>query len=273
MVGGLLGKSSARKERSNSIKDTIESLPRLRQSAEKAGFNPLTALMATGGAGFNNIASGAAPLASIQAISGAVQGAADVFTGKKAEDDNRQRVIDDLNSIQLERAKAGKAGMVVERTFERSRPSATMPVSGTAPRLGKQAAEKPNVTFSNVNKDGLSANPVAPGREMEVMPLPNSPGVFEMENTMTNGPITLPGDGEPWGIDEVLTAVTVGGPQILWNQGKKAFEHWNSPKEKEARKAARKVTMGETDDEKAARKAAQPKPGWAERRFGQFHFD
>ena len=41
-------------------------------------------------------------------------------------------------------------------------------------------------------------NPIAPGREVDVLPVPNSPGVFEVDNAATGGPITIPGDTEPW---------------------------------------------------------------------------
>lgn len=36
---------------------------------------------------------------------------------------------------------------------------------------------------------------------------------------MTGGkPITLPGEGEPWGIDELATAAVFGLPQMGWNR-------------------------------------------------------
>ena len=62
-------------------------------------------------------------------------------------------------------------------------------------------------------------NPVAPGRKDDVAPLTNSPGVFEIENDWTGGkPITLPGEGEPWGVDELATAALFGLPQMGWNR-------------------------------------------------------
>ena len=36
---------------------------------------------------------------------------------------------------------------------------------------------------------------------------------------MTGGkPITLPGEGEPWGVDELATAALFGLPQMGWNR-------------------------------------------------------
>ena len=61
-------------------------------------------------------------------------------------------------------------------------------------------------------------NPIAPGREVDVLPVPNSPGVFEVDNAATGGPITIPGDTEPWGIDE-LDCRRSRRPQAAWNWG------------------------------------------------------
>lgn len=57
----------------------------------------------------------------------------------------------------------------------------------------------------------------APDRDVEVAPYTSGPGVTEINNAFTGGrPILVPGsDGEPWGIDEVITATAVGGPQYL----------------------------------------------------------
>lgn len=60
--------------------------------------------------------------------------------------------------------------------------------------------------------------PYALGREVELAPVASGAGITELENGYTRGTIYLPGnDGEPWGIDEVITAGLVGGPQLAWN--------------------------------------------------------
>uniref|UniRef100_UPI0025F93377 hypothetical protein n=1 Tax=uncultured Sphingomonas sp. TaxID=158754 RepID=UPI0025F93377 len=67
-------------------------------------------------------------------------------------------------------------------------------------------------------------NSVAPGRKQEIDPVINSPGVFEIQNKATLGmPVTIPGEGEPWGVDELATAVVVGVPQIVGNLANKAI--------------------------------------------------
>ena len=38
-----------------------------------------------------------------------------------------------------------------------------------------------------------------------------------MENAITGGPVVIPGEGEPWGVDELATAAVVGVPQIIYN--------------------------------------------------------
>lgn len=80
-IGGLLGGNKAAKEARRSA---LNRLPYLRTSAEAAGFNPLTALLATGGAGFDS--DGGASLASSQAVFGSL---ADLFDA--AGDARRER--------------------------------------------------------------------------------------------------------------------------------------------------------------------------------------
>lgn len=63
---------------------------------------------------------------------------------------------------------------------------------------------------------------VAPGRDVEVSPYSSGAGLTEINNVLTPGAgIVVPGsDGEPWGIDEVATAVVAGAPQVVYQYGK-----------------------------------------------------
>lgn len=217
LVGGILSRNSASRARKNSIEDMQESLPRLRESAERAGFNPLTALLANGGSGFTQAASGAAPLASIEMLTSGLSSVGDILSGQKAKDDARQKTIDDLDRLRLEQAKAGKAGFSKTRTVIQStpRPSA--------------ASSIPAVSgVSNIGNNSRSASPVSvsegwltPDREQDRLPVTDSPGAFKIDNALTDGPIWLPGDGDPWGIDELGTAVVVGVPQMAYKGVKK----------------------------------------------------
>lgn len=120
IIGGIMKNKSRkddyRRERRDAINDQINKLPRLRESAEKAGFNPLTALEATGGSGFGQTGVSHAPLTSTSMIVDGVKGLADVATGETAKRERRQEVQDRLAELQLERLESGDAGSIIART-------------------------------------------------------------------------------------------------------------------------------------------------------------
>lgn len=126
LVGGFLNrkaqKDQYKRERSDAISDQINKLPRLRESAEKAGFNPLTALMSTGGGGFGQtgVSMGAAPLSSAAILTDAVSGIADAWTDKRAADANRAKVEGEIWRRQIEKERAGGAGETIRRTVQRA---------------------------------------------------------------------------------------------------------------------------------------------------------
>lgn len=63
---------------------------------------------------------------------------------------------------------------------------------------------------------------VAPGGKTKINDYSSGAGLTGINNRGTFGPIVVPGDdGEPWGIDEVLTAAVVGLPQAGANLGEK----------------------------------------------------
>lgn len=55
VVGGLLSYQSAKQQRKQAIADQDQQFVRMRNAAERAGFNPLTVLRATGGQGFTGL--------------------------------------------------------------------------------------------------------------------------------------------------------------------------------------------------------------------------
>jgi len=107
VIGGIFGKKKAKRDRQRALDDAKWQFKRLRQSAELGGFNPLTALENTGTAGFNNLPSGSAPLASAAIITNAIQGASDAITGEDAKQRARDSVQDQLAQIALDQAKSG----------------------------------------------------------------------------------------------------------------------------------------------------------------------
>ncbi|MEP3530115.1 MAG: hypothetical protein ABJN39_20240 [Sulfitobacter sp.] len=142
LLGGIFQKKSEKRQNAYAVENTLKSLPRLRQSAEDAGFNPLTALLAGGGGGFNAGAPNVAPLASASVIQGVVQDASDKFTGEDQEQKARQKVRDDIERLQLERLAAGGAKTITTRTSE--------------------ANTLPNLTASSPAKLGATQTSVAP---------------------------------------------------------------------------------------------------------------
>lgn len=231
LLGGLLGKKP------NPGRDTrhviLNQVGTAREAGERFGFNPLTVLGATGGtvanAGSDNFM-GAAVADAGMILADALAKQKDIGRLERAERLNeklRQQVTD----LTLRPAVPGVYG-AANGGFRNA--AVASPGAGAAssnPGAGRSAGDVDGVL------PGVIPNPVAPGREKDVLPLPNSPGVFEVENAVTGGPITIPGDNEPWGIDELATAVAIGGPQAAWNWGKYAGL--------ELRKAAGGVSPGE----------------------------
>lgn len=76
----------------------------LRKQAEAAGFNPLTVLQATGGAGFAT--AGAAPLASHDFLTGGMT-TFDKLTGVESQEDVRRELENDLLRVQIDEIRRG----------------------------------------------------------------------------------------------------------------------------------------------------------------------
>jgi len=182
----------------------------VRKGAEEAGFNPLTVLGQTsiGGAAAGGTVT-APKLASLEMITNGLKGISDEFTGAASQERAQRELQLDLARIELDKAKAlGGVGIA---------PQPAGAYGG--PQIGKGANRPVPISTKNTN-------PIASGRVKEVAPLSNSSGVFELENDLTMGPLTIPGDGEPWGLDELGTAAVVGVPQMFRNGYRKYRDAW-----------------------------------------------
>lgn len=216
IAGGLFGLFGKKKKSPTPAQNILSQAQGAREAAEKYGFNPLTMLQYGQPGGALAGGDGPAPLASIDMLTSGLTGLDDIISGDAA----RRRAADqlelDLAKLKLDQARSGVAaapGYILHRD------NVADTMGGLSP-LGRS-----NATFAQSNVRSAPApfsmaNPIAPGRKKEVDPLTNSPGVFEIENSVTGGPITLPGDGEPWGADEALTGLAFGGPQIVRNHSR-----------------------------------------------------
>ena len=224
LIGGVAGLFSNKKGAPSARENTVKLAQGARQASERYGFNPLTMLGAGSSMGGGGGGGGAPPLASIQMLTEGLQSVDDVISG----DADRRRQADqlqlDLAKVQLEQARSGviASGSTAADAVGGSLSPLGAP-RGTYTQNAARAVPARYSASSSVAKSkgkfSQGENPVAPGRKDDVAPLTNSPGVFEIENDWTGGkPITLPGEGEPWGIDELATAAVFGLPQMGWNR-------------------------------------------------------
>lgn len=246
VASGIKGLFGSKKPQQPDIADNIRDQAwGARQAAEKFGFNPLTMLQygQPGGAGFN-AGGGTPPLASVEAITTGLTGIDDIVSGDAA----RRRAADqaelDLAKVRLDQARSGvMVGMPTP-------PVASGPGAASSVYTGRPMRVAQSNSVSAPAKFGPKPQ-WATGRELDVAPVTNSPGVFELQNPWTNDkPITIPGEGEPWGIDELGTAVTVGAPQVLRNiiRDERETRQSEEPEETRARHKAQaaRVIRGET---------------------------
>lgn len=220
LVSGLVGaglsfiggkKNRKSQERIHAREQYLNSPQGIRDEAEKAGFNPLT-VMNSGrqfGAGY------APQFGNEYAALG--QGLADAATG--------------YEQLQIQRA---ELELETQRLKELQKATAMGPkVAGIyGPRNGgnnKNGSRSVSGRSGGSRNDGSTSDTIgsmahlAPDRELEVSPFTSGAGVIELSNKGTDligGPIAVPGDdGEPWGFDELLTAVVAGVPQVAMRGG------------------------------------------------------
>lgn len=203
LIGGLFGMGAAKKARRQALYDARHKFEVLRDAAIRGGFNPLTALQATGGAGYGAFPSSAPPLASVELLTGALQGAADEITGEAAQRRAADRLNLELAQLRLDQARSGVVAYAP--------PSAAAGIGGGPSPLGRSAS------VTATASGGTVAGVIFGDRPITEVPVSNTSGGMVVQNGLTAGEIVVPGDSEPWGIDELLSVAVVGAPQIAWN--------------------------------------------------------
>lgn len=251
LIGGVSGLFSKSKGAPSARENTVKLAQGARQASERYGFNPLTMLGAGSSMGGGGGGGGAPPLASIQMLTEGLEGIDDEVSGDAARRRQADQLQLDLAKVQLEQARSGVIA---------SGPTAADAVGGSLSPLGaprgthvQKAARAVPARFSASasaaapvakpkGKFSQGENPDAPGRKEDIAPLTNAPGFFEIENAWTGGPVSIPGEGEPWGADELGTAMVFGIPDIAGNHvnkwlfdGKRVDKWW-----KDTRKAREK---------------------------------
>ena len=276
-VTGIKGLFSKKKKDPTPKDNLLSQAKGARQAADQYGFNPLTMLQygqtgaSTGGGG------GAPPLASLQAVTDGLMGLDDILSGDKARRAAADQLEIDMARLKLDQARSGVVQAPIQRVDS----------IGTAPSvLGRRPAvyaPSGGATYSRAVMSSASApaapkvKPVgktisttgsvyAPGRKLDQAELVNAPGVFQMENAITHGPIIMPGDGgEVAGIDELPTLLIFGAPQAAGNwvnkklfDGKRVDNWWNekmTQREKSNAEAKRRQDKLRADE--ARRKSAR----------------
>ena len=179
-----------------------------REAGEKYGFNPLT-LLGLGGAGVGSLAAAGPPLASFDMISGGLRSLAEERSGESEQRRVRAGFENDMLKLEIDRLKGGgsvRAGVGSVRS-----------VSGRNIAVGNKSVLPPLA----INPDlGMTPSKMTAGRDVQVMRTANTGGFFDMENNWSRGPLSILGDSEPWGFDEMLGAVPQVLPQLAINYGK-----------------------------------------------------
>lgn len=195
-----LGALQARSERKAAQRDQANQFVQLKDAALRAGFNPLTALQSTGGAGFGGLPSGVPPLASVQALAGAITDA----TARNSDGSAVRQGVGGLHKIAADNLGAATAR---GRVSLAGRTAEAMPL-----------AVRPATSHSAIPARDGGLSPYARAAvgdlyESENMPVGRGAGLTVINNALTAGEdVLVPGaDGEPWGIDEVATAASAFG--------------------------------------------------------------
>ena len=107
LIGGAFSLFGASKARKQAKEDAANKFIDLRAAALAGGFNPLTALESTGGAGFGAYPSSAPPLASIELLTGAADGVVDELSGAADLRRKTDQLNYDLAALKLDQARSG----------------------------------------------------------------------------------------------------------------------------------------------------------------------
>lgn len=229
ILGGLFGARSARKQREQARSDQKRQFERLREAAERGGFNPLTALQSTGGAGFGagSLPSGAPPLASFEFIRDGISGVADELTGVNAQNRATDRFNRELAELQLEKAKTGTSSLDPSGPFA---PRATS--TGVSPRSARVPPLSTSVDRSGI-ADVYNPSALDPGqvvestlyddRPQEVIAEENAPLTRQIRTPQGDLVTALNADALEGEIPETLSSIFVGG-QILGHNVKRWWD-------------------------------------------------
>jgi hypothetical protein len=97
VIGGLFQAKAAKEERKQAIADQDQQFVRMRDAAQKAGFNPLTALRLTGGQGFTGLPT----FSKYAAFGNVAMGITDAFINRPIDKYNKQ-----VRELELEQRRA-----------------------------------------------------------------------------------------------------------------------------------------------------------------------
>jgi len=179
LLGGFMANKAAQKARRQAKKDARNKFVDLRKAATKGGFNPLTALQATGGAGYGAGAypSSAPPLASIDYLVDGLTGVGEAFTRTKEHDRVSDRFNREMSERMVEDAAIASSGWAKSGPF---RPAvhrvSTQPSSARVPKLSMSADR---VTHTAPVVDGPRLHRPTGGTRPQARPDRLAPGYYE----------------------------------------------------------------------------------------------
>lgn len=201
LLGGLFGRKSQKKEIARA--EYNNSPQGIRDRAEAAGFNPL--VFAGPGTG-----TGYAPVMG-NALSNALMSTGELLSGGIAQAESLK-----LQKSALEIEKQRLEKLVAKTTL---RPNVPGLYGGSNVNSSKTTRRLSDPVGDGTALGGTQW--IAPGRPVKNESYSSGPGLTEVQNKVTGKQgIVVPGaDGEPWGIDELATAVVVGLPQMIYNFG------------------------------------------------------
>lgn len=224
LVSGVFGMFGAKKRRKQARSDQKKQFERLREAAERGGFNPLTALQSTGGAGFGSLPSSAPPLASIDFIRDSLKGVSDEVTGVAAERRATDRFNRELAELQLEKAKAASENLSPSGPFApRTRSVGNAPATARVPPLAQQGIHE-RFTASPLSDSQVVVSGLYDDRPQTVDPEINMPATNIVTTPQGDQLVGLSEEAFP---SEIFQTVSDGwkvaqiAGQNIWRQWEK----------------------------------------------------
>lgn len=230
----------AKEERQIALEDYQNSGKRIVEAAEEAGFSPLTFLGGVGPPALPSgvsrtgplntpgpqpvgpvaapqasaLASGAPPpLATGNTLAAGFQGLGDSLVQAGAQDDANRRFERELDEIKAQSRPARSIGL---------RPRQAAPA-------GTVQAARPRVQGARPDRsNGKEPTFLGSDRDVEDRPQVNTSGTWDMQNPLTNGPVTIIGDeGEVASLSELVSLGVQATPQVAWNWLKEPIQRYN----------------------------------------------